>query len=186
MLKNLDSAHKRLNWLTRRGTFPKIERDNMKLLELATEYVSQHSAASQERDRLRQRLDQREAQIVRLQKKMSRLIMPSWIDMLIEEIAKELLPLFPGRYYEILGPFGITAEISIHFCKEGDKNDILSISFRPGKLENGEICRVDYSVNTRKFTPDSLGGMNGMNYPTIPLLPETEVKSLAEFVGKGS
>ena len=104
--------------------------------------------------------------------------------MLIENIAKELLPLFPGRYYEILGPFGLTSETAIYFYKDGDKNDIRSITFRPGKLENGELCWVDYATNTHEFAPSTLGGINGMNHPSIPLLPSMEIKELAKFVGK--
>ncbi len=156
----------------------------MNLSELSTDYVNRYAAYQEEAAHLQRRIQQRHDQIARLESKRARLERPSWIDIIVEGIAKELINLFPGRYFKLLGPHGLAATTSIHFYKNGgeDITSCLSITFRPGNLNQGELGRVDYSKNTGYFAAGSLGELNGMNYPEIPLPPNTEIAALAQFV----
>ena len=115
-----------------------------------------------------------EAEIEESKRKLDKLNCPSWIDCIVKPIAELLVKKMKNRHYEILGPFGMTCETSIHFYINGSKGDIKncrSINFRPIDLEEGRIEIVDYDSNT-----------NGINYETIPM-PDT-IDELLEYVSK--
>jgi len=148
----------------------------MKIQTIIKRYVEKDHACDTERTKINKRIMQRENQIKRLNTKLERLGDVSWIDEIIEPIAKEMVKLMPDRYYDILGPFGITCTTTIHLYKNGttDKNrfkrgNCKSISFRPKDLSQGEIVIVDYTHDTKEFGQGTTGEMNGMNYPTIPM-----------------
>lgn len=151
-----------------------------KLSEL---YVEQQ----RESNRIRARIQQREKQIERLKKKLKNL--PCWQDALIKPIAEELVKHFPDRQYEILGPFGLSAEVGLHLYRIGvdkkhkfDGDNCISITFRPGDLEKGELRIVDYKKDTGEFRKGTLGEVNGMNHPEIPLSPDTTIQELLKWV----
>ncbi len=155
----------------------------MKLSKLSDDYVAQYNSYQEEHNRLNARIEKRKNQIIRLEAKRERLKHPSWINLIVEEIAKELIKFMPGRCYDILGPFGIPANTAIHFYKDETRSmeGCRSINFRPGDLNRGELHRVDYSRNTNQYGRGSLGELNGLNYPSIPISPETEIVDLAQF-----
>lgn len=143
----------------------------------------------QEENGIRARIKQREKQIERLKKKLDK--SPFWGESLIKPIAEELVKHFPDRYYDILGPFGMTAEISIHFYRIGvddkqkfDGDNCISITFRPEDLDKGELRIADCKTNTGEFREGTIGEMNGMNHPTIPLSPDTTIEELLKWVGR--
>ena len=143
----------------------------------------------QERNQIKDRIEQREKQIERLKKKLEKL--PFWSESLIKPIAEELVKHFPDRCYDILGPFGLSSEIAIHFYRIGvdekhmfDGDNCISITFRPGDLDKGELRLVDHKTNTGEFRKGTIGDMNGMNYPTIPLSPDTTIEELLKWVGR--
>lgn len=143
----------------------------------------------QKENEIRTKIEQREKQIERLKKKLDKL--PFWQDALIKPIAEELIKQYTDRYYEILGPFGLSSETSIHFYRIGvdekhkfDGDNCISITFRPGNLEKGELRLVDHKKNTGEFREGTLGALNGMNYPTIPLSPDTTIEELLKWVGR--
>ena len=118
---------------------------------------------------------------------------PHWKENLIVPIAEEIAKRL-DRDYEILGPFGLGCEMSIHFMIKGlpDQkkdykawyavafDDMLSLTFRPGDIENGELKLVDLRKNTGKFPEGSIGEVNGMNHPRLPM-PET-IDDLIKFM----
>lgn len=143
----------------------------------------------QEEKGIRARIEQREKQIERLKKKLDKL--PFWQDALIKPIAEELIKQFPDRCYDILGPFGLSNETAIHFYRIGvdekhkfEGDNCISITFRPGNLEKGELRLVDHKKNTGEFRKGTIGEMNGMNHPTIPLSPDTTIEELLKWVGR--
>lgn len=153
--------------------------------DLAEPYITQQ----QKKAGIKARIEQREKQIERLKKKLDKL--PGWTDALLKPIAEELIKQFPDRYYDILGPFGLSSETAIHFYRIGvdekhkfDGDNCISITFRPGNLENGELRLVDHKTNTGEFREGTLGEMNGMNHPTIPLSPDTTIEELLKWVGR--
>jgi len=132
-----------------------------------------------------------EEQIEILNSKLGKLEHPSWIKEIIEPIAKELNKFLPNFHYEILGPFGICAEVAIHFYKNGttDKNrfkrgNCKSITFRPRDLMGPEnaLAVKDYSKNTKEFLKDTIGEMNGMNYPDIIISDNMDIEALLKLV----
>jgi hypothetical protein len=132
--------------------------------------------------------DQLEAQIEALTAKRRALNL-SWVDLVIKPLAKKLKRYVPGYRVEVLGPFGICNEVSIHFCKIGvpeeklwdKKGAVKSISFVPN-LEQGTFRVVDRSKDTKDHPEGSIGAVNGMNHPRIPIDLKWAVKDLVKFI----
>ncbi len=104
-----------------------------------------------------------------------------------EEMAKAMLPFLPGRRYEVLGPFGICAEMCIHFYRDGieeskkfEGDNCLSITFLPG--ENGDLRVRDYTMNTGEFARGTMGEVNGMNHPSIDIPGDMEIEEMVKYV----
>ena len=145
-------------------------------------YADQEGRRKVIRDKIEKKQNQIEkitAQIDGLENRLYKIAHVSWIDEIIEPIAKAMTEQLPDRHYEVLGPFGLCARVSIHFYRDeitgqsrwkGDNT--LSITFDPADLNAGDIQIVDYETNTGRFAKGTLGEVNGMNYPTIPM-PET-------------
>ena len=146
--------------------------------ELAKPYVKRLNAYNA----LEKRIEQLNAQLKELKH-------PFWKEELIEPIAEEMIKHFPDRYYEILGPFGLSAELSIHFYKKGvdekhrfEGDNCVSISFRPEDLDKGELSIVNNKKDTGRFAKGTLGEINGFNYPVIQLSPDTTIDELLQYV----
>ena len=115
--------------------------------------------------------------IIRANNNLRKLHCPSWIDKIIDPIAKAMVGNLPGRHYKILGPFGLGSTVAIHFYDNdypGEVKNCLSISFQPGDLEKGELKVVDYSKPSNKYPQGSIGELNGFNYPEIDIEWNTE------------
>jgi len=126
-----------------------------------------------ETNRIRDRIEMRRKQIERLEKKLHK--QPFWRDSSVKHIAEALEERYPDRYADVLGPFGLGSEVSIHLYKKGvskDKrtegNNCISITFRPGDLDKGELLIKDYRQNTGRFAGGTVGEVNGFNFPSIP------------------
>lgn len=98
---------------------------------------------------------------------------------MVEQIAELLKPYFPEFDLEVLGPFGLTAETSIHVNDptrlEGRQQypkTVGSLTFRPA--DEGRLRLVDRSSSTGEFAPNTLGALNGMNYREIDLPPTVD------------
>lgn len=114
---------------------------------------------------------------------------PSWMDNIIKPIADELSRHFPDYRYDILGPFGICNEVSIHFYEKGidDKKlweggHIKVITFIPIELSGGKIAVRDTSVDTGQYGKGTIGEMNGMNHPTVDIPTDANTDWLLQYV----
>jgi hypothetical protein len=164
----------------------------MLLKDITDRYVDKemkYNDAYNHLEDLREKLKEQEKQI---DEKFEKLRSPSWVDEIIRPIAKELAPLIPHDSWNVLGPFGIGCTVAIHFYPEGFHDTkpeswkrVRSITFRPLKLERGLIGVVDYSVNTGDYPKDSIADVNGLNYPTIELDTEMDLKDLIQYVRGG-
>ena len=166
----------------------------MKIKIFTTTYKQGYYSYRKESDRIQALIDKKKEQIVRLEKKRNKLDHPSWIETIIEPIAKELIRHFPRRHYDVLGPLGLCARTSIHFYKNGvpdnkkcEGDNCLSITFTPDGLH--EECQTtlsvtDYSKNTGRYPVGSIGEINGMNYPRIPIDDNLEVEELLKYIDK--
>lgn len=130
--------------------------------------------------------DKKRKSIERLQKQLHKLDNVSWINVVIKPIAKELSELLNLPVWEILGPFGLCSEVSIHFCEDEKSLEkvekIKSIHFRSHfNEEELRLSVIDYSKNTEEFAENTIGNLNGMNYPSIDVT-DKPIKSLLEWV----
>lgn len=148
----------------------------MGLKTIIWNYVDKKARNKAERAKITARIEQRENQIVRLKTRLSKVGYVSWVDDLVEPIAKAMVEKMPDRYYDILGPFGLGATTSIHFYKKGVKRDHLfdgdncrSITFRPKDLDKGELVLVDYTRELPGYAKGSIGEMSELQYPTVPI-----------------
>jgi len=142
-------------------------------------------------DYLKKRIELREKQIERLNKRQNKNYdtMPRWINEVVKPIAEMLLPEFPGRHYEILGPFGICSATAVHFYKNGVEDNerfkgsnCISITFVPGSVTEGEFFVRDYTTNTGEYRHRTIGEMNGMNHPNIPIPETAGIKWFMDFI----
>ena len=109
--------------------------------------------------------------------------------MIVRRIAEEMEKDFPDRHFEILGPFGLHSEVSIHFYKNGvsekekfDGNNCLSITFVSIDLNDAEIAILDTETNTHEYPEGSIAAMNGANHPRVRILSFLEIRQLSEIM----
>lgn len=159
----------------------------MSLKSIIWNYTDKKTRNKAERSKLTARIEQREKQIERLKARLDKTGYVSWVDELLESIAKAMVAKMPDRHYEIFGPFGMTSETSIRFYKNGveqaqqfDGDNCRSITFRPRNLDKGKIVLVDHTQNTGRYVEGTMGEVNGMNYPTIPM--KNTIDKLLDFM----
>ena len=125
------------------------------------------------RERLKRKIEDHQLKIEGFENELNSIGWVSWIDDIIKPIAEEMIKSLPNRHYEILGPFGLGSTVSIHFKKTKTEDLLdgatLSISFRPVNLETGKIEIIDYSRDLGIYGKNTLGALNGFNFPGIPM-----------------
>ena len=148
---------------------------------------------------LTQQVDKTWAEMDRLDKAIARLKVKreaagkgSWIDQVVKPLAKSLQRYLPGRVVDILGPFGICSEVSIHFIKRGvsekkmwDKpSNVKSITFVPRHSSESpfSIAVVDSTKSDGSFLKGTIGELNGMNHPRVPVLPTWTARDLLKYI----
>jgi hypothetical protein len=152
----------------------------MKISEIQAPYVKRLAKYNKLRE-----------QIKRLEKRLDKMPHPNWVELLVKPIARELAKAYPDRRCEVLGPFGLGAQVSIHFYKKDaderhlfDDDNCLSITFSPGDLEKGELQLVNEGAVTGDYPPGTLGAVNGLNHPRIPISPDSDVSELLAWLEK--
>lgn len=155
----------------------------MKIKELSNNYTRDYQDYKAKADQLTARKN-------RAENRLKALSIPSWIDTIVQPIADELAKEMPGFEPHILSPFGLSAEVSIHFYRKGvpekerwaDGNNVRSITFIPGDLQTGEILIRNTSVDTGEFRPGTIGEMNGMNHPSVKIPEDADISWLMAWV----
>jgi hypothetical protein len=116
--------------------------------------------------------------IAALTKRRDMMRAPWFLTDLVKPIGRALLPHLPGYTMAILGPFGLCAAVSIHFTRNGWSpkthgeaywQRLRSITFVP---DQDRIAVRDRRRSTGTYAPGTLGDLNGMNFPRVPI-PET-------------
>jgi hypothetical protein len=113
-----------------------------------------------------------------------------WSELLIKPLSIQLTKHFPNRTVEILGPFGLSCEVSIWFKKKGldekklfgTKDGVKSITFRPGDLDKGELRIVKTEEDDGTCHKGSIGELNGFNHPTITITSDMTINDLLKYV----
>ena len=167
----------------------------MEIREIVEQYQAHDREWEQREKELEAKIKQREKSLTNTKKKLDKHWekCPHWVDGILEPLAQAMLPHFPGRHYQILGPFGLSCETSIWFVKNGVEgedrfkdNNILSVTFRPEDLSGnagGEaLSVVNEHINTQEYPAGTIGEMNGYNHPSVPM-PNT-IEGLVEWAKK--
>ena len=136
--------------------------------DLAARYDRASRRHEKARERLTRLRDEADA-------KLKRLHWPSWIDSVLAPIASAFEAAMPDRRAEILGPFGIPANTSIHLYRRSatkehlfNAGNCISINFRPQCCAEGfKLHVVDHTRNTGRYRAGSMGEANDMNYESI-------------------
>ena len=155
-------------------------------------YLEQLEKCKQKKEELNLKIQRRmadiqraERAIERLNKKYREIETPSWVEMLIKPIGETLAKEF-GMYYEILGPFGLRAQVSIYWKKDRDlcftKQPTKSITIVPLNLEKGQLgYETGRKIEGVCYPPNSIGALNGFDREVLPL-PDSlkEIKQIIE------
>jgi hypothetical protein len=127
------------------------------------------------------RLDRAEKRRLTAQRTVDRCYKHIGVTTTVQHVAQLLQPHFPQYKLYVLGPFGLGSRVSIHANKPtvtGAASTVASLDFRPDN--NGRLRLVDYSRQTREYAPNSVGELNGLNFPEVDL-PET-IEELAALL----
>lgn len=164
----------------------------MKIQTLANNFVVAYEAYRFKSTEMEAKIESAELRLEELKNERKALSYPSWIDTIIWPIAKELGEQhFPDYDIEVLGPFGICAEVPIHFYRKGIpekerwmwvEGNIKSVCLIPGELQKGEILIRDRSIDTGEYKPGTIAEINGMNHPSVKIPEDAEVSYLLQWV----
>lgn len=165
-----------------------LKKNKMEIEEIKKSYQRKQKLYRTKQDNIREEIQKAEEKVRELEEKDRKMTYPHSTNNYIKPLAEELLKHFKGRYYKILGPFGLTCETAIHLHKDGvekdkmfDGDNCISVDFRPAQKDGkADLVLVNNLINRGKFAPGSIGEMNGMNHPTIPM-PKT-IKELVKFI----
>lgn len=110
-----------------------------------------------------------------------------WIDLLLPPLAEELKTELGKAHYELLGPFGLTAETSIWFYDTKEERDSYvfpSLSIRPDLFndDNSFGISIKGAEGNDEYPKNSIGAVNGMNYSSIIPPKDADVKWFLQYV----
>lgn len=148
--------------------------------QIRTNYTTSHNTYRADLAANEQRIEQRRAQIERLEAKRSRIYAsaPHWTTDLLRPVLDAVKEHFPNYYFDDdrLNTFGLRAECPVGIydrpdfeqCFREGHGPVAYLTFTPGDLTNGEL-RLDTGRQRdgRTFAPGTLGDINGMNNETV-------------------
>lgn len=142
-------------------------------LERTKKYEVERNELDQKVMKRQEDINRAERSIQRLNKKISKLDRPSWVDTLIIPLAESLAKEFQMDY-EIFGPFGLGARTSIYWKKDKKlsitEQETKSITLLPTNLE---LAQLYYETGHKRddvhYQPRSIGALNGMDNEILPL-----------------
>jgi len=153
----------------------------MSIEQFGKNYVEKYSKYEKERDQIEQEVKTKKEELKQLEQKYHEVwnSSPSWIDEIIKPIAEEMLKdaRLYGFTYGLYGPFGLSAETSIHFNKAD--TETLLIEFLPNDLDHGKLTLRDYLTDTHSYREGSIAEMNGANHPNVPM--KETIKELVDW-----
>ena len=109
--------------------------------------------------------------------KEAKLRYPHWMENVLRPLGEELVLNFPDSNFSVSGPFGMNCETSISLTGK-NKECLAFLQFVPEFKFNDEptLKLRDYSVDTRLFSRGTIGEMNGMNHPDIPIPADVTIQ----------
>jgi hypothetical protein len=113
-------------------------------------------------DRWQKRADSARDRITRAERTLESCDRHLGVRVVTEAFRDLLAGYFPGHTLEVLGPFGLGHEISIH-VQDGNRTSIAGVRFRP--RSGNRLHLVDTYTTTGDYPTGSLGSINGLNHP---------------------
>lgn len=111
-----------------------------------------------------------------------------WQDVILTPIANEICKIGNFDSFSILGPFGIAARVRLEFYKDGSKDPVSDICLEPSlsvsnvNKEVSILSKVDYSVESNEYKPNTVGYLNGLNFGIIPIDNDSTAKEIFEIL----
>lgn len=99
-----------------------------------------------------------------------------WFDHLPHELAQAVCRAKGFGGYILFGPCGIGCTVSVYFLRDG--RVAFTLDLRDPDLETGTMSVIDFGVVTQDYQPESIGAINGLQYPAHPVTPEWDVDDL--------
>jgi hypothetical protein len=148
---------------------------NPSLDALFAGYQRRYSSAKKRRAVSQRRVRSRERRITALTKRKALLQeridatkLPYWLTEICEPLAKALSRSI-GRKIEAVGPCGIGCTVHFQYANEKLASEFGTFSIRLLDLETGDLKLVDYDHPINEYPSGTIGAMNGLNYPTVPI-----------------
>lgn len=100
-----------------------------------------------------------------------------WFKVICDPIAEQIKEAGGFAHVKVLGPMGIGARVSFHcYAQESDEIEkISSLTVEPNLDEEATtpLSLIDYNTKSERFEKGTLGEVNGLNYGTVEIDPET-------------
>jgi DNA repair exonuclease SbcCD ATPase subunit len=157
----------------------------MDMLVFKEKYIQTANKVEQKRKELEEKIEKKESQvnklkndIEKLEQRKRKLEHPSWIEYLVKPLAKELSKKL-NMPYEIYGPFGLRAEITIYFKKDKNKSIteqlVKRLTIIPMDLSKAELgYETGRKIEGFRCHPNSIAALNGFDNEVLPLPDDIE------------
>ena len=172
------------------------------LQTILDEYRRKNETWEKERDYLRNRIAMREKQIERLERRehlnwsnvpsiIAEIIKPICAE-IIKPICDEIVKHYPGVHYkDDIMAFGICSRKPVGFYEDDGNKLFAWIEFTNQiKYEDDDYTKVksvklfvtDIYTDTGRFGYGTIGEMNGMNHPSIPVPDDADIQWFIDFI----
>ena len=142
------------------------------MLDIVEKFNDLKRREKAERDELDRKIEEREAQLKRLQKRRDNVTSTNWIDGIVKPLA-EALAVHTGLPCTICGPFGLSCETSIYLFEDADKSiceqKTRSIRIIPVFKYNDSTVVYDTGEKSGKYADGTIGATNNLDRVTRPL-----------------
>lgn len=125
------------------------------------------------------KIEKIDKQIERLKRKKEKIEYPGRADYLIA-IAEQIKEKIGGNSIEIMGPFGLSSELSVWIWKGERDNDLNNIIFSLTTISSGKGFLIRTNENTNAYPEGSIGERNGFNYVSLEPTNEMDINWLIE------
>lgn len=152
------------------------------LIQSLKQSVSEASTANQQaREAYEAKERKYQEELTRVQRKLARYqqkrgdLIPTfdWVKTFVHPLAQAVQEELRLGSYEVYGPFGLRAEVSIywHELPDGAGDPIYHLTVIPRNLKEG-VIHYDIGRQTSTFAKGTIGALNGFANETAPL-PDT-------------
>lgn len=155
--------------------------------KIINKYVEESKINDIRRNNLRKEAELLAKKQEEVERQLNELEYVNWVGSLVKPLAVELSEKL-GKKYDIYGPFGLRAAVSIYLMDDLKvsitKQETYGITLAPGDLKKGELF---YETNETKneFSKGTIGYMNGMNN-VVKILPDSIDDIVALLVVTGA